>query len=100
MNLTRETILSILSSEKPLLENEFAIVQLGLFGSFSSNRQTESSDIDIAFEIREGDAFTLEKNIQLERHFKNLFQRDVDLVRLRYINPVVKFAMEREVIYV
>jgi uncharacterized protein len=61
MELTRETILSILSSEKPLLESQFAIVQLGLFGSFSNNRQTESSDIDIAFEVGEGDAFTFEK---------------------------------------
>lgn len=100
MQLTKESILSILTSEKAFLQKEFAIVQLGLFGSYSHERQSEVSDIDIAFEIKAGYPFTLEKKIQLERYLNTRFHKKVDLVRLKYINPVVKFKMEHEVIYV
>jgi predicted nucleotidyltransferase len=100
MALSKNSILSVLSSEKAFLEEQFAVVQLGLFGSYSNNKQTETSDIDIAFEIKAGHPFTWEKKIQFENYLNERFHKKVDLVRLKYINPVVKFTMEQEVIYV
>lgn len=100
MSLDKNSILSILTSEKAFLERQFAVVQLGLFGSYSNNKQTEKSDIDIAFEIKPGHPFTLEKKIELQNYLNERFEKKVDLVRLKYVNPVVKFMMEREVIYV
>lgn len=100
MELSKEGILSILASQKPMLEKEFSIVQLGLFGSYSSNRHTENSDIDIAFEVAPNQTFSLEKKVKLENHFKQLFKKEIDLVRLKYVNPVVRFTMEDELIYV
>ena len=100
MQLSKENILSILTSEKAFLEKEFAVIQLGLFGSYSNNQQTDISDIDIAYEIKSGHPFTLEKKIGLESYLNKRLQNKVDLVRLKYINPVVKFKMEHEVFYV
>jgi uncharacterized protein len=100
MELNKENILSVLASQKPMLEKEFSIVQLGLFGSYSNGGQTQMSDIDIAFEIAAGQSFTLEKKIRLENYFRNLFDKQVDLVRLKYVNPIIRFSMENDLIYV
>lgn len=47
MKLTREHILERLRVIKPVLQQQYHLTELALFGSFARNEQTEKSDIDI-----------------------------------------------------
>ena len=49
--ITKNDILSKLKEIKPDLHNDYAVKEIGLFGSFSDNTFTENSDIDILVEL-------------------------------------------------
>jgi len=49
--LTRHDILNKLSDLKPILYKDFAVKQIGLFGSFSDGSNTNESDIDLLVEF-------------------------------------------------
>ena len=53
MNLTRENIIQILQKEKTILQNEFDVENIALFGSYAKNDQNEMSDIDFLIEQKE-----------------------------------------------
>jgi len=48
--ITKNEILSKLRELKPALYKDYAVIEIGLFGSFSDNTFTESSDIDLLVE--------------------------------------------------
>ena len=48
--LTKSEILAKLSELKPILYREYAVKEIGLFGSYSNNTFDEESDIDILIE--------------------------------------------------
>ncbi len=47
----REDILAKLNELKPWLQKEYAVREIGLFGSYADNSQTDKSDIDILVEL-------------------------------------------------
>jgi len=47
---TKAEILTKLAELKPILHEDFAVNEIGLFGSYSDNTNTEESDIDILVE--------------------------------------------------
>ena len=47
----REEIISKLNELKPWLQKEYSVREIGLFGSFADNTQTDESDIDILVEL-------------------------------------------------
>lgn len=47
MKLSREDILGRLREIKPVLQQQYHLTELALFGSYARNEQTETSDIDI-----------------------------------------------------
>lgn len=49
--ITKAEILSKLAELKPILYKEYAVKEIGLFGSYSDNSNTEESDIDILIEL-------------------------------------------------
>jgi uncharacterized protein len=98
--MKKETIIKILKKEKSNLEAAFSIRLLALFGSYSKNKQHPGSDIDIAFEIKKGQQFGYLKKIQLEKYLRSKLRNEVDLVRLKYMDPVIKLQIEQDMIYV
>lgn len=52
MNLTKETIVQNLKSNKPLLVS-YGVKSIGLFGSYVRNEQKPDSDIDILIDMEE-----------------------------------------------
>ena len=50
--LTGNDILVKLRELKPILNKEYAVKEIGLFGSFSDNTSSEQSDIDIIVELK------------------------------------------------
>ena len=46
-------LLSILKTEKPTLKKKFSVEEIGVFGSFARNTQTENSDVDLLVKLSE-----------------------------------------------
>ena len=49
--ITRNYILLKLKELKPTLKKEFAVSEIGLFGSFADGTSSEDSDIDLLVEL-------------------------------------------------
>jgi len=44
---TKEEVIKVLKQELPYLKQRYGVSNVGLFGSYSRNEQTEHSDIDL-----------------------------------------------------
>jgi uncharacterized protein len=98
--LKREDILNYLKANKLLFIEKFNISQIGIFGSYARNEQTEKSDIDIMIEMPRGTEDIFEKKQQLRELLKNHFDRDIDICRERTIKPLFKEMILKDTIYV
>ena len=52
--LSKSEILKSLSTQKQLLYRQFHVSEVGLFGSYVRDEQTEISDIDILIDFEKG----------------------------------------------
>jgi predicted nucleotidyltransferase len=94
-------ILEILKANKSKIFNSFELEGLGVFGSYAIGNQNQHSDIDILIYPKKETIFTYKKRLGLESFIKNLLNIDkIDIVNHRYINPIVKFKMADNILYV
>ncbi len=99
--MDKAQIINILRKNKEVLKDNFNILKIGLFGSYSTNTFTENSDIDLIYELEEGKRMRLREVYELETFFKRLFQIDkIDLINSKYVNPIIGNEIEKTVIYV
>lgn len=99
--MDKRQIINTLRKNKEVLKDNFNILKIGLFGSYSTNTYKEDSDIDIVYELEEGKRMGLKDVYELEIFFRNLFQIDkIDLVNSKYMNPIIEDEIEKTVIYV
>lgn len=97
---TQKQILDFLSKNKKLLNKEFYVSRIGLFGSYARNEQTDNSDIDLIVDFEENTNNLYDIKIELERFFKDNLNVDVDICREKYIKPRYKNRIIKEAIYV
>ena len=95
--LTRKDILSKLSELKPLLHKDYAVREIGLFGSFSDNSFTENSDIDILVDLERPIGW---KFFSLELYLGKIFNRKIDLVTKNALKDQIKENILEQVTYV
>lgn|SRR5574344_1176498 len=97
--LNQITILNYLKSKKDSFFKEYSINKIGIFGSFARNNQKEFSDIDIVYETTTKD-LSYSQLLKFEEELKSVFNKDIDLVNINYMNPFVKKSALKEIIYV
>ena len=90
-------ILTKLKELKPALSKEYAIKQIGLFGSFSEDSATEDSDIDILVELEKPIGW---KFFSLEIYLEKVFGRKIDLVTKNALKQQIKDRILNQVNYV
>jgi hypothetical protein len=97
--LSTEEILLFLKTNKSDLLKRFHCSEIGLFGSFARNEQSEKSDIDILvqFEKDAPDLYNLE--LELKEFLKKQFNREVDVCSKKWIKPIFKPLILKEAIY-
>ena len=95
--LTQNYILSKLKELKPELHKEYAVKEIGLFGSFSDNSNTEESDIDILVELDRPIGW---KFFTLELYLETVFGRKIDLVTKNALKDQLKDNILNQVNYV
>ena len=97
--LTSDEIISFLAENKTHFRAHFHCSEIGLFGSFARNEQTNESDIDIlvVFEPETPNLYGVEQ--ELKEYLKNHFKKDIDICSKKWIRPVFKPLILNEVIY-
>jgi hypothetical protein len=95
--ITKNEILSKLIELKPMLYKEYSVKEIGLFGSFLDNSNTENSDIDILVDFEKPIGW---KFFTLELYLQNIFGRKIDLVTKNALKEQIKDQILQQVNYV
>lgn len=97
--LNRNTIITYLEQHKADFIEKYSISEIGLFGSFATEKNIDSSDIDIVYETSsKGLTFGQMNSLENELHLE--FKKDIDLVHLKYMNPLIKRKAMKDIIFV
>ena len=95
--ITKTEILSKLTELKPILYKDYAVKEIGLFGSYSDNSNTEESDIDILIELEKPIGW---KFFTLELYLENIFNKKIDLVTKNALKEQIKDQVLKQVNFV
>lgn len=77
---------------------EYGVKNIGLFGSYTTNEQSEGSDIDILVEFEYGKK-TFDNYMDLKFYLEEIFKCKVDLVIYEVIKPALKKQILESVQY-
>jgi len=94
---TREEIETKLKNLKPVLIDRFHVSQIGYFGSFASDSQTEKSDLDLLVEFSKPIGWDF---FVLERFLEQSFGIPIDLVTKNALKDRIKGTILNQVNYV
>ncbi|HLP48770.1 MAG TPA: nucleotidyltransferase family protein [Candidatus Kapabacteria bacterium] len=97
--ITKNDIQERLKENRSFLKSKFYIIDIGLFGSFATGKNTADSDIDILIEFQKGhkDFFNY---MRLKNYLQELLGREVDLVLKEAVKPRLKERIFSQVQYV
>jgi len=95
---TLEDIKQALVQNKALLCENYQITQIGIFGSYAREEQTEQSDVDVLIDYEH--APTLFKLVELRGYLSELMGMQVDVVTKNGLKPRIRDRVLSEVIYV
>ncbi len=97
--ITKKEILKLLKHNKDFLKEKYHCAEIGLFGSFARNEQTENSDIDIIVEYETGtpDLYNVESELKI--FLKEQFKREVDICAKKWIKPLYRELILKDAIY-
>lgn len=95
--ITKQEILTRLQELKPILHQEYAVKEIGLFGSFSDNTFKDDSDIDILVELEKPIGW---KFFSLEIYLEKVFNRKIDLVTKNALKEQIRDLILKQVHYV
>jgi len=98
--MTKEYIINYLKEHKDEFSQKFGIIKLGLFGSYANNSATIDSDIDILIELENNLSNIYEKKLDFKNTLENHFNLSVDIAREKYLKPLAKKEILKEVEYV
>ncbi|PJZ79534.1 nucleotidyltransferase family protein [Leptospira meyeri] len=95
---SKQELIKELSKIKPILNNDFGVLQIGIFGSFAKDKVNSESDVDLLVEMKNPD---FDSFVGLKIFLEKLFERNVDLVRKRnQINPSFLNRIQKDIINV
>jgi uncharacterized protein len=94
---TLEEIKQWLVQNKSLLQERYRVQELGVFGSYVRQEQTEASDVDVLVEFSE--IPSLLKFVNLENYLSDNLGVKVDLVHKAGLKPRIGERILAEVVY-
>lgn len=94
-----EEIKNIVKKHDEKVRKEFGVKEIGIFGSYIRSQQTETSDIDILVEFKEGYK-TFDNYMNLKFYLEELLNLKIDLLIKSTLKPRLKPYILKEVIYI
>ena len=98
--LNRNDILTFLLENKPFLQKEFHLTEIGLVGSFSRNEQKEDSDIDLIVDFEPNTSKLFDLHLQLQGFLSENFKKNVDIGTIKYLKPYYKEVILKDAIFI
>ena len=95
--LSLNEIKQSLITQKSILQKNYKINRLGIFGSYVRGDQKQESDLDVLIDYEE--VPSLITLIEIENHLSELLGIKVDLVTRKGIKPQLRSYILEEVIY-
>lgn len=99
LTITLETIKAQLIQLMPVIQNDYHVTELGIFGSYVRDEQTENSDIDVLVKFDPTFRFGLFTFCELENYLSQALGKKVDLVMKDALKPHIGEKILKEVIY-
>ena len=96
---TLTEILAILRHNKNVLNNKFGVLDLAVFGSYASNKQNRTSDIDLFVDLKPG-CKTFDNYMELKFFLEEQLQKKIDLAIKESIREELKADIFSEAVYV
>jgi len=93
----KEEVLRKLSENLAEIQERFGIETLGIFGSVSRGEDTEASDVDVLYRFRKGRG-GMHDMAELKYYLEELFGREVGLVSIRYVSPLIRESVAHDAI--
>lgn len=94
---TLEEIQQLLKQSKSVLQENYKVTELGIFGSYVRGEQTEESDVDVLIDYEK--APTLFKLVELRSYLSELMGIKVDVVTKKGLKPKIRERVLSEVVY-
>lgn len=94
-----DKIISEISKNKDFIRKQYKIKQIGVFGSYVRNEQTEDSDVDILIDYDKRCRVSLFDLSRLEDYLSNLLNKKVDLALKNKLKPYIGAHILKEVRY-
>ena len=98
--MTKEEILRYLTEHKDEFYTKFNITKVALFGSYARDEATKESDIDILIELEKDTQNIHDKKEAFKTKLENALHKKVDIAREKYLRPLAKEAIEKDICYV
>ena len=95
---TKEEIIAALKKEMNFINGGYGVAKCGLFGSYSREEESPSSDIDLLVHFERPIGFF--KFLELERYLSDKLGTKVDLVTEDALKPLMKSNVMENVVYV
>lgn len=93
----KNEVLAKLEANMPEIQQRFGIDTLGLFGSVSRGEDTSDSDVDVLYRFGT-DVVRLRQFMGLKYYLEELFERNVDLVGIDWIESSIESYVNEETI--
>ena len=97
MNNELKKNLTLLTTQKSILTQEYNVSRVGIFGSIARGDHVRKSDVDILVEFSK--PIGMFQFLDLENFLSAILKKKVDLVTKRALKPMIKKAILDEVIY-
>ena len=75
--MNKDEVIGLLKKNYKVLETEYHVSRIGLFGSIVNNTMTEDSDLDFIVEFKKPIGFKFNRLVE---YLENLFGREVDVL--------------------
>lgn len=95
--MTKADIITKLRELKPFLHKEYAVKEIGLFGSYSDDTYSETSDIDLLVELERPIGW---KFFSLEIYLEEIFGCKIDLVTKNALKEQLQEGILKQVNYI
>ncbi len=94
-----EEIKEIIKNQKEVLERNFGVKTLGIFGSYVRQENKKESDLDVLIELKE-DYKTFDNYMDIKFYLEEILNIKVDLITFEALKPRLKPYIMEEVVYV
>ena len=93
-----QDVKQLLRRNKQVFFDRYQVTEVGVFGSYAREEQTELSDVDVLIDYVNAPTFF--KLMKLRTFLGELMEMDVDLVTKNGLKPSIRERVLAEVVYV